>query len=550
LFVPKLAQLNLQDKYRLLLRMRKEPFAFFLPNRPQADFIRAVGTQVPDTRIFLMTSGNGTGKTTATINMIANIVYGPVNIFNDIRDVQTGEVFSGFFDYPLYKNFPRDWPHNIWYVSNKDSLKEIWKEFLNWIPARSMHYSKDGKTYISEVFFKGTDWRLSFKTVDQDIKTFETANVSIVIFDEPPPQAMFRAAISRLRKGGIIIIPATPLFSASWFVDDIIDRMSEDKDKYHQTVSVWENCIETSGQWDLGRFGVHPKGCLHKSDISFMVKNFDPDEREARENGKFQYLSGLVYKTYSTKKHFVKLIHPRDTRQYVYQFVLDPHDRRPPAAIWIRIDRWNRKRVIREWPSIHDSAYQGRLFKDIKSSDPYVLEDFVRFWIEIEEALKIPKDRVQAIIDPNYGKKPNSVSGLMLYEEYEKEFRRQKRPRSFIVDAIDDRNTGHAVVKEWLKPTKDGDFPLLIDHICYNVDWGMRNYSYEPEPTGKLAEKKDLAINVREIGKDFPDLVRYACVVECRWRPLPPLPGERRGDYGYGYEGETVPPRGEGADFA
>jgi len=95
----------------------------------------------------------------------------------------------------------------------------------------------------------------------------------------------------------------------------------------------------------------------------------------------------------------------------------------------------------------------------------------------------------------------------------------------------------------------DGDYPFLVDHICHNVDWGMRNYSYEPEPTGKLAEKKDLARKVREIGKDFPDLVRYGCVVECRWRPLPPLAEEGRDDYGYGGR-ETVPPRGKGAGFA
>ena len=137
-----------------------------------------------------------------------------------------------------------------------------------------------------------------------------------------------------------------------------------------------------------------------------------------------------------------------------------------------------------------------------------------------------------------------------MYDEHEKEFRIQRKPRSFIVDAVDDLATDNVVVRKWLKPTKDGDYPLLIDNICHNVDCGMRNYSHEPESTGKMAEKRDLAVKVREIGKDFPDLVRYACVVECRWRLLPPLPGEKRSDYGYGYEEETTPPRGKGADFA
>ena len=76
----------------------------------------------------------------------------------------------------------------------------------------------------------------------------------------------------------------------------------------------------------------------------------------------------------------------------------------------------------------------------------------------------------------------------------------------------------------------------------------MSNYAYEPEPTGKMAEKKDLAVNVREIGKDFPDLIRYACVTACKWRPLEPLPAEKREDYGYGHF-EEKELRGEGADF-
>lgn len=499
-----------------------------------------------------MTSGNGTGKTSATINIIANLVWKPVNIFRNITDIKSGEKIAGFFNYPLYHQWPERWPKNIWYISNRDALHEIWREFKVWIPERLMRYSKDGKTYTSTVSFSDSPWRLSFKTVDQDIKTFETANIGMAIFDEPPPLQVYKAVVARLRSGGIIIIPATPLFGASWFVDEIIDRVKEDGDKFHQTVSVWENCIQTAGYWHLGRhLGKHPKGCLEKINIEFMVKNFDPDERQAREHGVFQYLSGLVYKTYSKASHFRKLIEPHDKRHYVYQFILDPHDRRPPAAAWIRIDKWNRKRVIREWPSVQDSCYQGRMFKDIKSADPYTVKDFVKFWIEIEDDLKIPRDRMQSIIDPNYGKKPNSVSGLMLYEEYQQEFREQGAPRAFVIDAIDDLATGHSAVKELLKPIGDDDYGLMIDESCVNCDWGMRNYAYEPEPTGKEAEKRDLALKVREIGKDFPDLIRYAAVVPYEWFPLDPLPDDKFDDYGYGElkSGPTVV-RGKGADFA
>jgi len=544
--------LSLKKRWKLMWLRKRFPWLFFVPNRPQADIIRVIGEQYNDKRIFLMTSGNGTGKTSATINIIANIVFDAKNIFRNVKDPDTGNEFpSGFFDYPLYQHFPSGWPKNIWYVSNRDSLSAIWDEFKVWIPERLMKWSKNGKTHVDEVAFKGTDFRLYFKTVDQDSKTFESANISMVIFDEPPPLALFRAALFRLRKGGIIIIPATPLITAAWFVDEIIDRVKLDNDKYHQTVSMWDNCRETCGNWDLGPdYGLQPKGVLFQRDIEFMIRNCDPDEMEARIHGKFQHLSGLVYKTYDSARHFVNLKVQHDPRRFVYKFVLDPHDRRPPACVWIRIDQWQRHRVIREWPSRSDPQYHHLPFHKIKDAAPYVLDDFVRFWCEIEEELRIPIDRIQSIIDPNYGLKPNLKTGKKLFQEYEEAFRKFGRPRGFILDAVDDLATGHQAVKDMLKPNQYGDSQLAISRACRNCDWGMRTYAYEPEPTGRAAEKRDLSLKVREIGKDFPDLLRYAAVVDYKWFPMP----ERESPYGddYDYEGrdsQAIGERGEGADF-
>lgn len=531
---------NQTQLINLLHETEQNPFCFFLPNGPQAELIKTIGETVPKKRIILVTSGNGTGKSACVINIVPNIVYGDSNFFRNIRDVETGKIISGFFDYPLYKNYPKDWPKHIWYVSNKDSLKGLWEEFKKWIPETLYKATKGGKTYISEVFFKGTDWKLSFKTVDQDPGTFESANISLCIFDEPPPLVLYRAAIARLRAGGFIIIPATPLFGSAWFVDEIIDKVEDDGDKYHQTVSIWENCVETSGSWDLGPdLGKHPKGCLFKKNIDFMVRNFDIDEREAREKGKFQHLTGLVYKTYvrdtrhGEPGHFKKIGTPHFPESFVYQFILDPHDRRPPAACWIRIDKWGRKRVIREWPSVYDSVYQGRPFNEIKSADPYVIKDFVRMWIDIEVNLRIPNDRLQSIIDPNFGRKPNSVTGLMMHEEYSNEFDKQGRGRGFITDANDDLATGHKAVKDLLQPTTSGDQYLLIDRSCVNMDKGFRSYSYD-EWRGKTAEGKSISERVKTDYKDFPDLIRYAAVVPIEWWPFEDREVSDKDDYDYG----------------
>lgn len=190
------------------------------------------------------------------------------------------------------------------------------------------------------------------------------------------------------------------------------------------------------------------------------------------------------------------------------------------------------------------------MWNQISSADPYVIKDFVRMWCEIEEELHIPLDRMQSIIDPNFGRKPNSVTGLMIYEEYEKEFREQKRPRAFVTDPVDDLATGHKAVKELLKPTSDGDRLLLISKECPNVDWSFRHYAYD-DWKGKQAEGRDLSIRVKEEGKDFVDLIRYSAVVPYNWFPVSRHSQSEKDDYGYGeLEGKKYQdPRPSGSRF-
>lgn len=495
----------------------------YLPTGAQYETIKAVGSLTPGKRIYLITSGNGTGKTTTSINILLNIIYGNINIYRDITDLDTGDKISGFFDLPLYNKWPLNWPKSIWYVSNADSLKFIAKEFQNWINPQDTITTKEGKSSLpwSQMTFRSNEWDISLKTTKQEAETFESANVGIVLFDEPPPQKLFRAAVSRLRSGGIIVIPATPLFGAGWFVDEIIGKIDTDGDKWHQTVSVYTNCVEQAGWWDLGRWGVHPKGNLTKDNIEFTLRNYDVDELEARRDGVFKFLTGVVYKQYPKIREKVYIQVPKADfpKLYSYRMIIDPHDRRPPSVVWMRYDKYSRPSVVREWPSIFDDCYNHLPFHKIRSADPYTIKDFVRMWIEIEDELQIPPDRLKAIMDPNFGRKPNRVNGKMVYQEYQDEFRRQGRPRKFITEVIDDIATGHAAVKsKFLAPNNTGEIPLQIDKSCFNVDYSLRNYSYK-ELTGKQEENRELSEDLKELGKDFADLLRYAAVVPFKYRP-------------------------------
>ena len=513
----------------------------FVPNRPQYDFIHAVGNLPLETidpkTVFIVKSANGIGKTAATWNILINIIYGnekdedgnygPVNIFQTgIIDLATGEKIDGFFSGPMYNGgFPKHWPKNIWYVSNKDVLNAIWEEAKVWLPVNDYEEfwdeHKDGKNYISKVKFLSTGWTLFFKTVDQEPKTFEGANCSIIINDEPCPRPIFAAEIARIRMGGIILMPATPLRDEPWFPEYC--EISDDPDLWILEVNVWKNCIERAGQWDMGVFGIQDKGNLTERKIEMMIRQWerlDPDLLPARVEGKSVHLIGIVYKSYP--KYRDKIFKPfdiwvRSPYEFMYRFILDPHDRKPPVAIWMRLDRWGNRFVLREFPAVTDPQYQGKMFSEIADAGHYTTDDFIKFFMQIEKELQIPPTRITDIIDPNFGLKRNAQTGKRVYEEWSEISRQVKkelgygREYSFITNVLDAVDEGHQEVRQLILPTVNEQHRWLVHETCANVDQQMRYYRRKKQ-TLKHEEEMGLTDKVANKYKDFPDLVRYDAV--------------------------------------
>jgi len=59
-------------------------------------------------------------------------------------------------------------------------------------------------------------------TYDQSLTEFESATLGWCYFDEPPPLAIFKATVARMRRGGIIFIGATPLTGSAWMYDNLV----------------------------------------------------------------------------------------------------------------------------------------------------------------------------------------------------------------------------------------------------------------------------------------------------------------------------------------
>lgn len=99
---------------------------------------------------------------------------------------------------------------------------------------------------------------------------------------------------------------------------------------------VEENCIE---------HGV--RGILRHADILKMISEYDEDDKQARILGKFQHLTGLIYKSYNPIVHEIEPFEIKYTDWTVTE-AFDCHPRVPDALLWMAVDRYGRRVIIDE----------------------------------------------------------------------------------------------------------------------------------------------------------------------------------------------------------
>jgi len=159
-----------------------------------------------ETFISLFSAANGVGKTAASCNMLAHILYGSSG--------------NKFFDYPLYNNFP--YPKRGRIVSDPTTIAgTIVPELKKWLPPGRYTTNKGGKNYEYK-WITDTGFEFDLMSYEQGVKEFESSTLGFAFFDEPPPFAIFKATVARMRLGGIIWIGATPLTGSFWMYDELV----------------------------------------------------------------------------------------------------------------------------------------------------------------------------------------------------------------------------------------------------------------------------------------------------------------------------------------
>jgi len=310
---------SLELKKEYLYRLKNEPYRFFTPTVKGEEYLKLVGSG--KYFISLFSAANGIGKSALAMNALAHLMFPCGN---------------EFFQMPLWQNWSYKKRGRI--VSDPTNIKEnIVPELHKWLPAGRYEARKNGKAFDSK-WVTDTGWEFDIMSYDQDPKEFESVNLGWVWEDEPPPFLVHKACVSRLRTGGILMITATPLSGSEWMYDEIIANPANKKGfRTYIEADVWTACADIQGT----------RGFLRKSDIERMIAQYDEEDMQARVKGKFQHLTGLVFKQFDTKIHVIRPFDINPEYFTVYE-ALDSHPRTEDAFLWLAVDQSGKKYIIDE----------------------------------------------------------------------------------------------------------------------------------------------------------------------------------------------------------
>ena len=302
----------------LQFRSKTQKYRNYEPIGKMEEYLDKLGSG--DYIVSAILAANGIGKTTAMVNFLAHLIWPCGN---------------EYFQQPLLKDWP--YPKTIRIASDPETLKSTIIPMIHeWFPIGRYTETKAGKTYMSR-FTTDNGWSITCMSYEQDSKEFESSTLGLILCDEPPPEPIHKANVARLRKGGVIGIFATPLIGSAWLYDEIVAYKDKEKDfRTYVTAEVEDACID---------HGI--RGFLKHDDIVKMVSQYKPEDMQARVFGKFQHLTGLIFKDFTPDIHVIKPFELNRNDYVVYQS-WDTHPRENEAIIWVAVDRKGTKYVVDE----------------------------------------------------------------------------------------------------------------------------------------------------------------------------------------------------------
>lgn len=482
------------------------PLRYYCPNIPSQKAIHAFGTSLESSKIpiGLYSTGNGVGKSETALQIMANLILGPKN---------------DWFDYKLFKHFPFE--KHIWVVTTPNVIKDRYmrKFFIPMFRNKNqykpifgsstgpqkiiMEDTKDGKSHTSIINFRNSatnevEWTLEFKTFDQAAEQFESSQPGLIIIDEPPPEHIFRACLSRMRMGCIMFLPMTPLDIEPFIWEMVIDNIEAGTPGYFMVNGDVRDCSKKNS----------PQGHLDHDIMEQMIARYSEDEREARIEGKPTHFKERIYSTFENTKHIVSPIDFPIHNALFYLNVIDPKDGAESAIAWFAYMSNGRWIIFNELPLNKKTPYWSqRRTCDIESE--------VKAMIEIEKSFLDEENdtKLYRVMDRRFGWQ--SRGGGSLASRYLKFGKKLGKKfvylQSYTSNSEDgELSYGHDEVRNALSEILEDGYPrLVVWDSCYHVINGFHKYVRRRVTTKVDSEKLTGTTKIIEKYKDFADVVRY-----------------------------------------
>lgn len=204
----------------------------------------------------------------------------------------------------------------------------------NWYDVSKLTLYKHGRAHTSEIVFpNGSNWL--FMTHEMAEDKWESIECAAVIFDEPPPRFIYIALLRGMREKDMkpwIMFAGTPRGrNAPWMYNEIFRPW-----KFGQDDEI--DCFFGSTFDNLQN--------LDPETIERWKKRYSEQELKVRLHGSFEFLSGVIFNTFSREHH----VYPDFTWPYEWKCVLavDPHLRKNHTAIILGVDPDKELWVVRE----------------------------------------------------------------------------------------------------------------------------------------------------------------------------------------------------------
>ena len=473
-------------KKEQLRRYKEEPYRYLSPIGKMEEFLDE-GLSGKYLTAF-MSSANGTGKTTTIVGLIANICFPTDN---------------PFFQQEVVQNWK--WNRRGRIVSDTTTIKETIIPMLEqMIPKGRYTRSKAGKEYFSKWKMKdekgGVIFEWDLMTYEQDPKQFESANLGIVIFDEPPPFVIYTASIARLKLGGVCLIFATPLGSnvgSAWLYQRIVsDPNRADNDFFYMTASKEDACLEHG-----------TRGFLPHDQIEREMKQYPEEEILPRIFGEFSQVKGRVIKEYDEKIHVLDQVFDINKEDFVVVQLWDTHARVEEAISWIAIDRNGIAYIVDE---LWINGGMDEIVRKIKETDEKYR--VVKRLID-PSAFNVDK-RIE--LTGKYGDIKGVSFAQILHEKYGLKYEPASKRRADGITMIRESLRYNFQAGKWIQYPKLFVFPHCTRHRWEFVNWMWDDWrgvtAERKDPRDKPQDKNDHFME--NLGRFFLEGVVYSEPIE------------------------------------